>query len=34
MREVWDELVIEICKPQEGANAFDRGRGFPVVNGS
>ena len=33
MREVWDELAIEICEPQEGVNAFDGGRGFLVANG-
>ena len=34
MGEVWDEFVIEICKTQEGMNAFNRGRGFTVPNGS
>ena len=34
MGEVRDELTIEICKPEERVNAFDRGRGFPVVNSS
>ena len=34
MQEVWDELAIEIREPQEGANAFDGGRGFSVANGS
>ena len=32
--EVGDELAIEICKPQEGSNAFDGGGGFPVANSS
>ena len=28
-----DELPIEICKPKEGMDSFDKGGGFPCVDG-
>ena len=28
-----DELPIEICEAKEGTDSFDRGGGFPCVNG-
>ena len=28
-----NEFLIEICETKEGADSFDRGGGFPCVNG-
>ena len=33
MRETWNEFAIEVCKPQERANSFDRDRWFPFLYG-
>ena len=33
MGKVGDKFAIEVRKPEEGANTFDRGWGFPFLDG-